>query len=94
MHRRRGRPDPPAPEKDETAQPVTPGPVEPASVTDSTTVLSTTTEEDTGLTAAMMDKAALELYAILQQTQAADSSNLVLEEDGQVTTEEDEVCAC
>lgn len=56
-----------------------------------------TTEGDTGLTAAMMDKAALDLYAIFQQAQDENTSNYVDEnatnssledEDDRNTTEE------
>ena len=56
-----------------------------------------TTEEDTGLTVAMMDKAALDLYAIFQQAQDENASNYVDEnatnssledEDDRNTTEE------
>lgn len=54
-----------------------------------------TTVEDIGLTAAMMDKAAFDLYAILQQTQAENASNFIdenateLSTDEELTTEED-----
>lgn len=56
-----------------------------------------TTEGDTGLTAAMMDKAALDLYAVFQQAQDENTSNYVDEnatnssledEDDRNTTEE------
>lgn len=65
------------------------------SIADENTV--STTEEDTGLTAAMMDKAALDLYAIFQQAQDENASNYVDEnatnssledEDDRNTTEE------
>jgi hypothetical protein len=49
-----------------------------------------TTEEDTGLTAAMMDKAALDLYAIFQQTQDENASNFVDENATDSSLEDDE----
>lgn len=49
-----------------------------------------TTEEDTGLTAAIMDKAALDLYAIFQQTQDENASNFVDENATESRLEDDE----
>jgi hypothetical protein len=49
-----------------------------------------TTEENTGLTAAMLDKAALDLYAIFQQTQDENASNFVDENATESRLEEDE----
>jgi hypothetical protein len=51
---------------------------------------ASTTEEDTGLTAAIMDKAALDLYAIFQQTQDENASNFVDENVTESRLEEDE----
>jgi hypothetical protein len=51
---------------------------------------ASTTEEDTGLTAAIMDKAALDLYAIFQQTQDENASNFVDENATESRLEEDE----
>jgi hypothetical protein len=68
----------------------------PAPVTETPEIDSTvdntvsTTEEDTGLTAAMLDKAALDLYAIFQQTQDENASNFVDENATESRLDEDE----
>jgi hypothetical protein len=60
--------------------------------TDSTADENTasTTEEDTGLTAAMMDKAAFDLYAIFQRAQDEKASNFVDENATDSSLEEGE----